>query len=635
MSGKLKLFSLFVVLTILFCSAPLSANETKSGDIAEVAGVEVTGSRLADSIADVPSPTYVVTREEIERSGARDVQEALSYVPGVNTLVNAASMAQSKGVSIRGLNTEVLLLVDGIPFMNNNFGVGEQLGSPFDLRSISLTDVERIEVAKGASSAIYGSSAAGGVINVITRGGAEKSSGRVLVEGGNKDWLRGNVRGDLVLSNDLRVSISYTRTQEGDVKMRLANPATGLYDYGTDYKANDYSFRFAKGPWSFVGAVGDYKSKWDYTSTWGAPSTSQDSQKNKYHRFSLNYADGKTTGRVYHNQSDRDVYDSSGVTYYTDKTLGATFNRKTEIGTLPFVFGLDWKRIEGDYANHDNPWGDADAYSTKREGWAPYMETSIPIGEAAFDIGLRYEYWNIDNGADAKELLPRVSFNWANRNGLLYYVTAGRYFSMPSFYQMFGSIPFSLEKNPDLKPEKGWTYDIGLKDDGAKNPWNFGLFYIDMKDKINYSSDPLTWMGKYVNVDEYRGWGFEGKYKWNFHESWSYTQGLSYIHAEQKSSGGEWERADQPRLDLSGVLGFSKDPWKAELMMHYYGDRRISNTNYSDEDIFIVNAAVSWKVERTTLRVACTNIFDKEFFLNNSGYITPERRIVLSASYEF
>ncbi|MEG1603782.1 MAG: TonB-dependent receptor plug domain-containing protein, partial [Cloacibacillus sp.] len=141
MSGKLKLFSLFVVLTILFCSAPLSANETKSGDIAEVAGVEVTGSRLADSIADVPSPTYVVTREEIERSGARDVQEALSSVPGVNTLVNAASMAQAKGVSIRGLNTEVLLLVDGIPFMNNNFGVGQELGSPFDLRSISLTDV--------------------------------------------------------------------------------------------------------------------------------------------------------------------------------------------------------------------------------------------------------------------------------------------------------------------------------------------------------------------------------------------------------------------------------------------------------------------------------------------------------------
>ena len=141
----------------MFAAPSFAAGETKSADVADVAAVEVTGSRLADSIADVPAQTYVITRGEIDASGARDVQDVLARVPGINTLLNNASMAQSKGVTVRGLNSEVLLLVDGIPYMGADYGVGADLGSPFDLRSIALTDVERIEVVKGAGSAIYGS----------------------------------------------------------------------------------------------------------------------------------------------------------------------------------------------------------------------------------------------------------------------------------------------------------------------------------------------------------------------------------------------------------------------------------------------------------------------------------------------
>ncbi len=187
--------------------------------------------------------------------------------------------------------------------------------------------------------------------------------------------------------------------------------------------------------------------------------------------------------------------------------------------------------------------------------------------------------------------------------------------------------------NPNLKPEKGWTYDIGVKDDAAKNPWSFNVFYMDMEDKINMN-DSYT---QYINVDEYRAWGVEGRYKWNFHENWSYTQGIAYLHAEEKFSGGDWTRSNMPRWDISGILNLKKDPWNAELSAHYYGDRQLSNAAslYDDGDIFIVNAAVSWKKDLTTIKLACVNLFDKEFYLNNSGYINPERRFILSATYEF
>ena len=322
------------------------------------------------------------------------------------------------------------------------------------------------------------------------------------------------------------------------------------------------------------------------------------------------------------------------MTNYEGDTFGATYNRRQEIGTLPFIFGMDFRREKAEYSNSGNPWGDNLPYENTRTEYAPYIETSIPIGEAAFDIGLRYEYWNVEDGEDAHELMPRFSLNWANKNGVLYYATAGRYFSMPSFYQMFYADAYGYWlPNPNLKPEKGWTYDIGVKDDTAKNPWSFNVFYMDMTDKINMN-DSYT---QYINVDEYRAWGAEGRYKWNFHENWSYTQGISYLHAEEKTGGSDWVRSNMPRWDISGILNFKKDPWSAELSAHYYGDRQLSKTasTYDDGDIFIVNASVAWKVDRTTLRLACVNLFDKEFYLNNSGYINPERRFILSATYEF
>lgn len=627
-----KTAAVFLFSSLLALPA-FAAEKAVSADVAEVAAVEVTGSRLAESTADVPAQTYVITREDIDNSAARDVQDVLSKVPGVNGLLNSASMAQDKYVSVRGLTTEVLLLVDGVPYMGTNYGTGS-MGNPFDLRGISLTDVDRIEVVKGAGSAIYGSNAAGGVINIITRKPSDKSSGSITAEGGNREWFRGSVRGTVVISDDLRVFAGYTRTQEGETKIKLVNPATGLYDYARDYRGNDYYFGFANGPWAFKAELGDYKSEWDNTYL-GFP-TNNDSQKNEYKRFMLNYADGVNTGRVFYYDNNRDyTYNRLFTTNYRDKVFGVTYNRKQELGTLPFVFGMDFRHENGNVSV--STFTD-DMYDKSRNEYAPYIETSIPIGDAAFDIGLRYEYWDIDGGEDAHEFIPRFSLNWANKNGLMYYVTAGRYFSMPSFYHIFGDESSGVIGNPNLKPEKGWTYDIGVKDDTAKNPWNFNIFYMNMKDKINYTSRQISeyvYEGQYINVDEYRAWGFEGQYKWNFHENWSYTQGLSYLHAEEKTGSSDWTRSNMPRWDISGILNFKKDPWNAELSAHYYGDRQLTNAVYDDEDIFIVNAAVSWKVDRTTIKLACVNLFDKEFYLNNNGYINPERRFILSATYEF
>lgn len=600
----------------------------------EVGAVEVTGSRLAEDVEDVPAPVYVITSDEIARSGARGAQELLSRIPGVTGLVNSAAMTQSKGISVRGLSTEVLLLIDGVPAMNASYGVGAALGSPFDLRSISPGVIERIEVVKGAGSAIYGSNAAGGVINIITKRGAEKNSATVLFEGGNGEWLRGSARGTAVLSGDARVTAGYTRTQEGDVKIRLL--PNGTYDMATDYRGNDYLFRAEKGAWSFSAELGDYRSQWDYYNTFSR-AQEKNSQKNDYGRFLLGYNDGKTAARAYYHTSERAIYDASGRTNYEDRSFGLSFNRKTELLGLPAVWGLELRREEAEYENRDNPYGNSRPYDLARDGVAPYVEFTVPLGEAGLDVGLRYEYWGVDNGKDVSEFVPRVSLNWEDMNGGLWYLTAGRFFSMPSFVQMFYSDQY-WRPNPDLKPEKGWSWDLGYKNLKAKNPWSVGMFYMTVDDKVDYRTDPITWVGQYVNVDKYRAWGIEAEITFNLSENWAYTQGLSWTKADEKNTGEDWTRTDLPRWDISGRLGYSSGPWSGELAFNWLLDRKINNNtfgNYSDKDIFTVDLAVAWERGNDKIRFACLNLFDREYVLDSQGYITPERRFVISYERTF
>jgi outer membrane receptor protein involved in Fe transport len=635
------IFSL--ITAVMISSAAFAADKVKSEDkVRELGTTEVTGSRIVDTIADVPAQTYVVTSSDIAKAGATNAQDALARIPGVDGMYGSQSMANSKGVTVRGFTSETLLLVDGMPYMGANYGTGASMGAPFDLRAIPVETIDRIEVVKGAGSAIYGSNAAGGVINIITKKGAQKSSGYIKTEGGNAGYFRGTVMGTAVMSDDMRVTLGYSRTLEnGDVTFQkythkvwgTSNVVTDTYKT-KDYRGNDYVLRAEKGPWALVGNFGDYKSVWELSSG----QTNQDSQ---YRRVSLNYDDGRTKSHIYYNNFDRDLYHYYGAdTYFSDKSYGIIFNRREEINKWAFTWGIDIRRDNASYS--DTKTGGV-KYDLDRTGFAPYIETSIPVGAANLDLGLRYEHWNIDNDEDANEFVPRISLNWENNSGTLFYATAGRYFSLPSFYQIYLPYPNDAYgvylQNTKLKPEKGWSYELGAKNQKAKNPWNLGLFYTDMEDAIYYKYDwsvyPAT--NQYINLSKYRTWGVEGQIKFNINDNWSWTQGLTWRQGEKKETeSSEWTRSYDPRWDLAGYLNYQRGPWSGELGIHYYADRALSNTTYYDDNnMFLVNASVAWKHNKNTLRLSCTNLFDKEYFITGSGHITPERRIIASWQYDF
>lgn len=157
----------------------------------------VTGTRTPELSQRATVKTDVVTREEAERRGATNVAEALATQPGVQ--VNPGAYGYLGGISaiqIQGFDlSRVLILEDGEPVIGD-------VGGAIDLASIPMTDIERIEVVTGPTSALYGSSAIGGVVNIITappkaegpsaRGRAEYRSYNGAVLQGGTAYRRGS-----------------------------------------------------------------------------------------------------------------------------------------------------------------------------------------------------------------------------------------------------------------------------------------------------------------------------------------------------------------------------------------------------------------------------------------------------------
>ena len=147
--------------------------------------VVVTGTRTPEQSQRSTIKTDVVTRDEAERRGATNVAEALQSQPGVQVNPGAYGyLGGPSAIQIQGFDLQrVLILEDGEPVVGD-------VGGAIDLSSLPIGDIRRIEIVTGPTSALYGSSAIGGVVNILTSPPIkEGASGRARVEGRNRFGL--------------------------------------------------------------------------------------------------------------------------------------------------------------------------------------------------------------------------------------------------------------------------------------------------------------------------------------------------------------------------------------------------------------------------------------------------------------
>jgi len=178
-----------LVLSALLASAAFSAEPQPSPDLAdlsieELGNIQVTSvSKHAERLLDAPAAIFVITGEDIRRSGATRLPEALRLAPNLEV---ARASASSYAISARGFNqpnavaNKLLVLIDGRAVYTPLFS-----GVFWDAQDVMLEDVERIEVISGPGAALWGANAVNGVINVITRRSSDTQGGYAYGNSGN------------------------------------------------------------------------------------------------------------------------------------------------------------------------------------------------------------------------------------------------------------------------------------------------------------------------------------------------------------------------------------------------------------------------------------------------------------------
>jgi len=198
---------------------PDLANES----LEDLMNIKVTSvSKQEQKVSRTAAAIFVITSEDIRRSGATNIPDLLRMVPGVDVAqINANTWA----VSIRGFNTrfsdKLLVMVDGRSVYTPTFG-----GVYWDVVDLPLEDIERIEVIRGPGGSVWGANAVNGVINIITKAAAETKGAMVVAGGGNTDEGFATLQygGSLGAKTDFRV---YTKYFNQDHNPGLSGPDGG------------------------------------------------------------------------------------------------------------------------------------------------------------------------------------------------------------------------------------------------------------------------------------------------------------------------------------------------------------------------------------------------------------------------
>jgi len=185
-----------------------SAQDLSSNSLEDLMNVEVTSvSKTEQRLSRTASAVFVITREDIRRSGATNIPDLLRMVPGISV---AQISANTWAITARGLNgrfsNELLVMLDGRSVYTPTFD-----GVRWDGLDLPLEDIERIEVIRGPGASVWATNAVNGVINIITKKAPGTSGGMVVAGGGTIDQGFGTLQygGNIGKATSYRVFTKY------------------------------------------------------------------------------------------------------------------------------------------------------------------------------------------------------------------------------------------------------------------------------------------------------------------------------------------------------------------------------------------------------------------------------------------
>jgi outer membrane receptor for ferrienterochelin and colicins len=591
----LKKVVLVMLTALLIFIVPVSAQE----DVMELDEVVVTASRYQESIMETPVSIEVIDQEEIEESTARNLAELLETAAGIHIKDNGGLTGKSD-ILMRGFRgDQILILLDGQPYNNPNSG-------EIDLKDIPKNIIQKIEVLKSSSSAVYGANAMGGVINIITKSGGEAATDLSLALGSYNTQNYNLSHSFDFNSNSILLMYDYLKS-DGH---RESNSYIDRKDIFLKYNYDFSNFTDIKLTLRYNDTDKDYPGSTIY------PSNGNMKNINK----NINLAVEQK-----YESKDRDI-----TLFLNEKNISAlTIPSSYQTDADTHKLGLNLKEIR--YFNrHTLSYGlDIIENKVKAETtYAEYDEENYNTGvfiqdrfqlnsKNIIDFGFRYD----DHQKYGSNFSPKLAYLYRINDNLNFVFNGSESFRAPSFIELYGS-----GGNPDLDVEQSRSLDIGLKYNKNNCKREIFFFKRDITDMIAYNGQFMTDNIESVSINGVEIITSRQVNNWNF--DFNYT----YLDAENENSKQRLLNMPYHKLGLN--LGYKINDYKISLNNNYTGETE-DYGGVNVDSYFISDLKLSKSIfENSKLSVEINNLFDKDYEVVD-GYPMPGRNFMVNLGTKF
>ena len=627
-----------ILFTVLFLGGLVSLRAEEVPDSLSVQKkvtieeVVVTGTRNETDVRHLPMTVSVVNREQIEHRNDPSLLPLLTeYIPGLFTTSRGlmgygVSGGAAGGMSLRGIGgvpqeglptTGMLVLIDGHP---QYMGL---MGHPISDAYQSLL-AERVEVLRGPASVLYGSNAMGGVINIVTRKMQQ-------------DGIRTHANVGYGSYNTLQSEVT-NRVRKG----RFTSIVSGSYNR-TDGHRKDMEFEQYGGYAKFGYEISDAWNVWaDVNLTHfdasnpgeiSNPLLDNDQRITRgMTSFALanNYAKTSGTLSFFYNWGKHwinDGYNLGGDPldyrfHSRDLMLGVSWYQSVQLfeGNRLTV-GFDYFHFGGEAWNKTLA-GERDTQADKtQDDVAGYIDFRQNLGDwLTFDVGLRVDH----HSQVGTEWVPQVGFSFHLPENSEVKLMASKGFRYPTIREMYMFRP----ANPDLKPERLWSYELSFAQRLLDGRLSYGVnvFYIDGENlimRVPIDGRPLN-----VNTGKIENSGVEAQVAYRIVPAWSVDANYSYLHMDNPVLAS-------PEHKLYVGTAFSKGRWNVSTGLQYVAGLYKELDPEETEDFLLWNVRGSFRVlDGFDVWVKGENLLAQRYEIN-AGFPMPKATVMAGVNIKF
>lgn len=578
--GSMKKSKLFLIASTV---ALLSQGNVLAADgIYELNPVVVTAERKEKIDLETPSTVKIITQKEIQNKGYQSVFAALENSIGISSFSYGPDGRDGGGhisrVLVRGMDKGTLVLVNGAPVNIMNYA---------STSGIPVEAVEKIEIIKGANSTLYGAEAMSGVVNIITKHSGDSHFTTKTGYGNYRQNFAVGATGDkynIWVQRDFYDAIDQTSRifpKKSTYQAENKGYKTSWYMSGnlTDKLTLDWS------------RVDNHQNIWYMVKDKGGKALGIPPAKSSisdYHSIKDNvnliYNDTNSGYRAILAYNSRKL-DGKKVTYGPKgKTTTKRVNVPYQVRGITFDNQKIWTFDEGRNTviggvtykgEHYNRLDDKNK-KVYRDSYSAYLSYGHEYNRQFSTIlGMRMEAYQA-NGWDDKHnvFLPQLQFLYKVNSTWSLYGNIGKSFDMPAINSKYYSNGVA---NWGLKPQEGWTYEIGSKYISGKNRFKTAIFHMRIKDKFEWVKENTVRPGGdpdksiQINGGDFRNSGIEVEYTHVINENWMYNAGITLQNPKINGSG-RWVR-DAAGLQYNLGFQYTRPKWTAGVDLFVTGNR--------------------------------------------------------------